>query len=67
MLINAKGQKIGTAKYMPGGPEAFIKELEDLRKRDFERRTLMSEQVEIKKKGLAPRKPETPVTAVAAA
>ncbi len=50
MLINAKGQKIGTAKYMPGGPEAFIKELEDLRQRDFDRRTLTSEQVDVIKK-----------------
>ena len=50
IFINAKGQKFGTAKYMPGGPDAFIKELEGLRRRDFDRRTLMSEQVEIKKK-----------------
>jgi thioredoxin-related protein len=50
IFINAKGQKFGTAKYMPGGPDAFIKELEDLRRRDFERRTLMSDQVEVKKK-----------------
>lgn len=50
VLINAKGQKIGTAKYQPGGPEAFIKELNDLRERDFNRRTLTSDQVEIKPK-----------------
>jgi protein disulfide-isomerase len=50
VLINAKGQKIGTAKYQPGGPEAFIKELNDLRERDFNRRTLTSDQVEIKQK-----------------
>ncbi|CAA9373463.1 MAG: hypothetical protein AVDCRST_MAG64-127 [uncultured Phycisphaerae bacterium] len=50
VLINAKGQKIGTAKYMKGGPTAFLKELEELRRRDFERRTLTSEQVEVKKK-----------------
>jgi thioredoxin-related protein len=49
VLVNPKGQKVGTAKYMPGGPEAFIKELDELRRRDFERRTLMSEQVEVKK------------------
>jgi hypothetical protein len=41
---------MGTAKYMPGGPEAFIKEVEDLRKRDYERRTLASDTVEVKKK-----------------
>lgn len=50
VLMNAKGQKIGTAKYMPGGPAAFLKELEDLRRRDFDRRTLTSEQVEVQKK-----------------
>lgn len=50
VLINAKNQKIGTAKYMPGGPDPFIKELNDLRQRDFDRRTLTSEQVEVKKK-----------------
>jgi thioredoxin-related protein len=50
VLINASMQKIGTAKYMPGGPEAFIKELNDLRQRDFDRRTLVSDQVEVKKK-----------------
>lgn len=54
VLINAKGQKIGTAKYMPGGPAAFLKELEDLRRRDFDRRTLTSEQVEVQKKGPKP-------------
>jgi thioredoxin-related protein len=50
VLINAKGQRIGTAKYMPGGPEAFIKELDDLRQRDFDRRTVTSEQVDVIKK-----------------
>jgi thioredoxin-related protein len=50
VLINAKGQKIGTAKYMPGGPAAFLKELEELRRRDFERRTLTSDQVEVQGK-----------------
>jgi thioredoxin-related protein len=50
VLLNAKGQKIGTAKYMPGGPDAFIKEMDELRRRDFDRRTVTSEQVEVKKK-----------------
>jgi thioredoxin-related protein len=50
VLLNAKSQTMGTAKYMPGGPEAFIKEMEDLRRRDYERRTLVSETVEVKKK-----------------
>lgn len=50
VLMNAKGQKIGTAKYMKGGPAAFLKELEDLRRRDFDRRTLTSDQVEVQKK-----------------
>ena len=50
VLMNAKGQKIGTAKYMPGGPVPFLKELEDLRRRDFERRTVTTDQVEVQKK-----------------
>jgi protein disulfide-isomerase len=50
VLINAKGQKIGTAKYQTGGPEPFVKEIDQLRRKDFERRTLMSDTVEVKKK-----------------
>ena len=50
VLVNAKNQKVGTAKYMPGGPAAFIKELNELRQRDFDRRTLISDQVEVKRK-----------------
>lgn len=50
VLINAKGQKFGTAKYQSGGPDPFVKEIDQLRKKDFERRTLMSDTVEVKKK-----------------
>jgi protein disulfide-isomerase len=50
VVMNPKGQKVGTAKYMPGGPAAFVKELDELRRKDFERRTLTSEQVEVQKR-----------------
>jgi protein disulfide-isomerase len=54
ILLNPKSQKIGTAKYQPGGPDPLIKEIEDLRRREFDRRTLMSEQVDVQKKKPAP-------------
>jgi thioredoxin-related protein len=50
ILLNPKGQKVGTAKYMAGGAEPFIKELDELRRKEFDRRTLVSDQVEVKKK-----------------
>jgi protein disulfide-isomerase len=50
VLLDPKGRKIGTAKYQIGGPQAFIKELNDLRNKAFDKRTLTSEQVEVKKK-----------------
>jgi thioredoxin-related protein len=50
VLINAKGQKFGTAKYQTGGPDPFVKEIDQLRRKDYERRTVMSDTVEVKKK-----------------
>jgi thioredoxin-related protein len=47
ILLNDGGQNIGNAKYQKGGPQPFLKEVDDLRKKDYERRTLMSDQVEI--------------------
>jgi thioredoxin-related protein len=32
VVLNGQGQKIGELSYMPGGPDAFIAELEKLRK-----------------------------------
>ncbi len=48
VLLNDGGQKIGMAKYQKGGPRPFLKEIDELRRKDFERRTLMSDQVEVK-------------------
>lgn len=50
VLMNPTGQKVGTAKYMPGGPEPFLKELDELRRRDFDRRTVTSDTVDVQKK-----------------
>ena len=47
VVLNDGGQKIGTAKYQKGGPRPFLKEIDELRRKDFERRTLMSDQVEV--------------------
>ena len=47
ILLNDGGQVIGNAKYQKGGPQPFLREVDDLRKKDYERRTLMSDQVEI--------------------
>src|SRR4051812_10542795 len=44
VFINPRGQKFGEAKYMKGGPEAFIAALDQLRKEDFDRRTILSDQ-----------------------
>jgi len=40
VLINNKGQKIGDAKYMKGGPKAFIDELKRVYNADADRRLL---------------------------
>jgi thioredoxin-related protein len=47
ILLNDGGQVIGNAKYQKGGPQPFLKEVDELRKKDYERRTLMSDQVEV--------------------
>jgi thioredoxin-related protein len=44
VFINPRGQKFGEAKYMKGGPQAFIESLDELRKADYERRTILSDQ-----------------------
>jgi thioredoxin-related protein len=44
IFINPRGQKFGEAKYMKGGPEAFIQSLDQLRKADYDRRTILSDQ-----------------------
>lgn len=47
VILNAGGQRIGNAKYQKGGPRPFLMEIDELRKRDYERRTLMSDEVEV--------------------
>lgn len=44
VFINPRGQKFGEAKYMKGGPQAFIESLDALRKADYDRRTILSDQ-----------------------
>ena len=44
VFINPRGQKFGEAKYMKGGPAAFLEALDGLRKADIERRTILSDQ-----------------------
>ena len=44
LFINPRGQKFGEAKYMKGGPEAFLQSLDQLRKADYDRRTILSDQ-----------------------
>lgn len=44
IFINPRGQKFGEAKYMKGGPGAFIAALDALRKADYDRRTILSDQ-----------------------
>ena len=44
VFINPRGQKFGEAKYMKGGPKTFIEALDGLRKADFDRRTILSDQ-----------------------
>ncbi|HSI33862.1 MAG TPA: thioredoxin fold domain-containing protein [Tepidisphaeraceae bacterium] len=40
ILVNPKGQKIGEAKYMKGGPKTFLAELKKVYDKDTERRLL---------------------------
>ena len=47
VILNDGGQKIGTAKYQKGGPRPFVKEIDELRRQDYERRTLASDEVEV--------------------
>lgn len=44
IFLNPRGQKFGEAKYMRGGPEPFLQALDQLRKADYERRTILSDQ-----------------------
>jgi thioredoxin-related protein len=44
LFINPRGQKFGEAKYMKGGPDAFLQSLDQLRKADYDRRTILSDQ-----------------------
>jgi thioredoxin-related protein len=44
IFINPRGQKFGEAKYMKGGPGAFLAALDQLRKEDYDRRTILSDQ-----------------------
>jgi hypothetical protein len=44
IVLNPLGQKIIDAKYMKGGPSVFIAEMDKARKKDRDRRTLISEQ-----------------------
>lgn len=44
VFINPRGQKFGQARYMKGGPKAFLQSLDQLRKADFDRRTILSDQ-----------------------
>jgi len=44
VFINPRGQKFGEAKYMKGGPEVFIQALDQLRRADYDRRTILSDQ-----------------------
>ncbi|HET6251223.1 MAG TPA: hypothetical protein VFE47_26305 [Tepidisphaeraceae bacterium] len=41
-VLNPQGQKIGDAKYMKGGPEEFIKQLDAAVKNDEERRAFLA-------------------------
>ena len=44
VFINPRGQKFGEAKYMKGGPAVFLEALDQLRKADIDRRTILSDQ-----------------------
>jgi thioredoxin-related protein len=44
IFINPRGQKFGEAKYMKGGPTVFLEALDQLRKADIDRRTILSDQ-----------------------
>jgi thioredoxin-related protein len=44
IFINPRGQKFGEAKYMKGGPKVFLEALDQLRKADIDRRTILSDQ-----------------------
>ena len=43
-VLNSLGQKIIQAKYMKGGAQTFLAELDKARKKDKDRRTLISEE-----------------------
>jgi thioredoxin-related protein len=42
VMVNPKGQKIGEAKYMKGGPKTFLEEMKKMYNADYDRRTLIS-------------------------
>src|SRR4030095_11965533 len=39
VFVNPRGQKFGEARYMKGGPAAFLQALDALRKADYDRST----------------------------
>jgi len=43
ILVNPKGQKIGEAKYMKGGPKTFLAELKKVYDQDIDRRILIGQ------------------------
>jgi len=43
ILVNPKGQKIGEAKYMKGGPKTFLAELKKVYDKDIDRRILVGQ------------------------
>ena len=47
VVLNDGGQPIGNAKYQKGGAQPFLQEVDNLRNKDYERRLIMSDQVEI--------------------
>ena len=47
VFINPRGQKFGEAKYMKGGPAPFLEALEQLRRADIDRRTILSDQFKV--------------------
>lgn len=46
VVVNPKGQKIGEAKYMKGGPKPFLAELKKVYDKDIERRFLVGQEMD---------------------
>ena len=47
IFLNPRGQKFGQARYMKGGPKAFLESLQQLRNADYDRRTILSDQFKV--------------------